>query len=62
MVDDAHFLNLEHLEDLKALVEKSLCTVRLIGHPGLLARFNGPFQVGACAVEPSSAQIDKEDV
>lgn len=61
MVDDAHFLNLEHLETLQVLVEKSLCTVLLIGHPGLLARFNEHFQVDACAVDTSGTQTDKED-
>ena len=62
MVDDAHSLNREHLETLQALVEKSDCTVLLVGHPGLLARMNRPFQVDACAVNPSDVQTDKEDV
>ncbi len=62
MVDDAHSLNRGHLETLQVLVEKSLCTVLLIGHPGLLARFNSHFQVEACAEDPSDTQTDKEDV
>ena len=61
MVDDAHFLNREHLETLQVLTEKSDCTVLLIGHPELLARISRPFQVDVCAVGSSFTQIDKED-
>lgn len=61
MVDDAHSLKHEYMETLRVLIEKSGCTVLLIGHPGLLARMNRSFQVDACAVDPSNAQTDKEN-
>ena len=62
MVDDAHCLKREHLESLRVLIEKLDCPVLLIGHPVLLARMNGSFQIDACAVDPSDAQTDMEDV
>ena len=62
IVDDAHFMNREHLEALQVLTEKLDCTVLLIGHPELLARMNRPFQIDACAVGPSNTQTDKEDM
>ena len=61
MVDDAHCLKREHLESFRVLIEKSDCSVLLIGHPGLLARIRRSYQVDVCAADTSDAQIDKED-
>ena len=62
MVDDADSLNRECLETLQVLVEKSGCTVLLIGLPGLLAGSNMPLRVAAHVEDPSDTQSNEEDV
>ena len=62
MVDDADSMNRKHLESLQVLVEKSGCTVLLIGLPGLLAGINIPFQVAARVEDASCTQSNEEDV
>lgn len=62
MVDDADSLNREHLEGLRVIVEKSGCTVLLIGLPSLLAGIYMPFQIAARVEDLSGTQSNEEDV
>ncbi len=61
IVDDADSLKREGLAELQMLVEKSTCTILLIGLSGFPAGFDAPLWGADRVVDPIGAQSNEEE-